>query len=336
MDTIFDTMTDTEIEDCVAKLQAADISYMSIVLTNGSSILAEVPAKHTEVEWTGNKSGLLERRHDSESSPSLYIWASDPEEQVIYQFQIPKSQIAGMTSVNFSRDSKRAAPGVHAPFELQSESDPELGKATAENCLRAARAYGWKFFQSTYHLAYKPSQKYAFGDTALAPRTALYGDWAFFGRKEKGLKAIGAGVMGFSLSSSWQKSQWSALFKSLRATNTTLSAACVFESAVVDGFPVFLEGDNATSLEIEGESWLPCLLCERRIPDGEAPKPGERCLLAYLRTDSFMYPKELWERIAHPIRCFGEIQKAAIDAGSLGAMTCYLKVRGAGTPESQD
>ena len=163
-----------------------------------------------------------------------------------------------------------------------------------------------------------------YGDVSFKADTPLYCDWAHLSRKKGGVKSVGAGFIA-SLSVGWSKSLWSSFREKVERTSAALGQVSAAAEATVARYPSFFDG--VEPLQMEGCSWRPALFSGER-PAASQAQPAAPWLLAYLRDDCFMFPWELWGRIAHPIHAYGEVVPIEVHTG-FGQASCFLKVRAA-------
>lgn len=163
----------------------------------------------------------------------------------------------------------------------------------------------------------------------------LYSDWMYFRLISGGLNSIGGGVLGVSVSAGWTQSLWSSFKDKVRAHERKLEDVCSEQEVVVTGFVSFLQRvvntqslkKTAEGLDMEGARWNAGVICDSRVQSVVELK-RRPWVLAYFRTDGFMFPAKLWEKIAQPVRIFAEVVPASVNT-QMGQKPCFLKARAA-------
>lgn len=180
------------------------------------------------------------------------------------------------------------------------------------------------------------------GDIHFSIDAAIYSDWEYFQRISGGVNSLGVGVTFASLSAGWSESLWSSFKRKVRENQTKPEEISLSKEAVVTGFVSFFEQNDsvlqtenaADNFDMEGTRWVAAAICNRRVATVEERARVEWSLV-YYRTDGFMFPIGLWERMEQSVTTFAEVVPVSVYTKA-GQKNCFLKARATAYLKSEE
>jgi len=169
--------------------------------------------------------------------------------------------------------------------------------------------------------------------------TMIYADWNYFSRIQNGINSIGIGVgitiASLSLSTGWENSLSSFFLSKLKSTPIAFDEVSKKSFVVIKGYiipisrhlnyPIFTYADEC--IMMEGLEWKPVAICKTKVNYVNNLESID-WYLAYIKSDCFMLPNEIWERIQQEIRIFAEVIFVQAKIGHYNK-PIFLKIRGA-------
>lgn len=258
---------------------------------------------------------------------------------VIQTADIKFDMIAGIHALSFSVIS---APKnkIDRKFDLKVPNHHGILMA---NFKRNAARIGLANY-STLHYAYpiRLDNKYLLRDIVFTQFTPIYSDWEYFSIISGGLTGLGLGAVTLSFSYGWDDSLFSIFKGKLGDKTTTLNNVCSHNQVVVKCYVSIIEknvkleqpqiNNKDFELTMEGKSWIPAALTKNKVTSKEELSESN-WILAFLKKDGFMIPKELINNIVNPIMVFADVIPARIIT-EVGEVNCFLKIRGAASVEN--
>ncbi len=297
----------------IAELRTRHFQHASLVLTDGTSIV--VP---------------LDSRLDVEEKTGLRF------QTMSIKYEFPYSIVSGIggwqVGQNCFPDDRFSAwhQELLAPWEEPSGEFAEFRLYYAFEKFLKNRARLVSAQQGQQQI--QQLQPVEFGPIEFTADTPIYCDWSYLSRKSGGLNSIGAGFGLVSFSAGWNSSLWSSFRSCVNRTATSI-AQVIEGEATVYGHATLLVGEQVQSLEMEGGTWIPIVLTEKKVASRD-DLDSTAWLIALIQRDHSTLPLDLWEKVAAPIRFYGEVLPIQLST-EFGSTKVVLKMRAAAHMEGK-
>lgn len=169
-------------------------------------------------------------------------------------------------------------------------------------------------------------ESFSWEETDFDTDTPLYCDWEYLQRRSGGVKSLGGGALGVSLSVGWDESLWSEFQSVVRSQHTEIDAAGQQEAVATTGHVEFVthQGSYLTR-EMDGSEWVASVIASRDISDGDR-LDAIPWMVGYFKRDGLMYPLRSWDNIKVPVTVYGNRIESTIET-PFGETEWFLKVR---------
>jgi hypothetical protein len=280
----------------------------------------------TDASWLATPVGRIEGLDSKRKTvvfrvPDAYVDES--------RFEIPSAKIAGVLSLEFveSIGPFEGKEGVLHDRNVHSRFEKLFFKYIRANGVEVREGQGQRQQQQQQQQVAQ-QQQIRIASLKFSRDTAVYCDWSYLAQRAGGgLKSIGVGLPGLSFSAGWNSTLWQSFRARVIASVVPLEEAPARDEVCVSAYMTLLTGSHSQNLEMEGSSWCPVLLTTEKVTK-YTDVLNRSWLLAYLREDCFMLPKDLWELIVDPIQIYGEMIAAEIGT-EFGMSKSFFKVRAA-------
>lgn len=298
-----------------------------VILTDGTPLFGTIEAQTWQVgrglipasELCFHKPGHLKFHHYDGRFTDHYVF-------------VPLDQISGICA--FPYEQKKAARSIR--HWASTYFRRPVREHLFHDLVLKARAHSFPFeeYFSTARVI-NISEPFDWRSIEFSGDASLYSDWMYFRIISGGLNSIGAGALGMSGSAGWSKSLWSSFKNKVREHQTKLEDICSRREVVVTGFVSFVQQvintqslkKTVEALNMEGAQWNAGVICDSRVQSVVDLKCHPWALI-YFRTDGFLFPAKLWEKIVQPVRIFAEVVPASVSS-QMGQKPCFLKARAA-------
>lgn len=301
----FDVIPENTIYDFLENCYSAKQYHLAITLTDGVTIYGKLSVLTNWVD---------------DGHIKLYGNTADYD----YEMLVPLNQIAG----------------IHIPSRYEQERSEKATaisrESFAENLLEdshsKAREHSFRATRDWARYSMHMPESFDWGNITFSDDSPVFADWDYLQRSSGGINNIGIGFSVASISAGWDNSLWSLFRKKVTQKQVDINSTCSRKEVVLQGFISFINhsSDNAKEikaeqLEIEGKQWIAASISSQRVLTARRLKKVDWAL-AYFCLDGFMFPSELWEKFAQPIKIFAEVVPTSVKT-EMGTKNCWLKVR---------
>jgi hypothetical protein len=295
-----------------------------IVLTNGQSICGSIKPKAYVLE---NESIRLLSVFEQcfSNTDMLELYYQIPYGNHHYSIYIPLEMIAGIHPLQYSEEKIESPTKQHISYVFPTQM------YTLTDALQKAKKWNFKIEKHVVFYYLHITKPFYWGKIKFKGDTPLYCDWDFLSKKCGGLNNLGLGtpIIGFSVG--WSKSLWSSFYNKVSKTEVKLEKACEYSEVTLSGYVTFIahkshDGtEELHTMQMEGANWIGAVVTERKVKTLNDLKKT-KWIICYFRENSFMFPLELWERFAEPIKVYGEVVPVCFET-EFGKADCFVKVR---------
>jgi len=322
------TMPKAKILEVVDKLYNAGRYSIVVILTDGQALCGDIPRGVYRIDSEYNSELVLASERCFSHPGTLEFYHGEIHNE--HSIYVPLEKIAGIAPLSYLQEQIKSNT-------LRSGDTYYIGsayKSIFEDSLKKAleRGFEVKRHFCVYKL-YIHKPHFDWGNIKFTDNTPLYCDWDYFIKKNGELNSLGVGF-GVSFSAGWSKSLWSSFQSKIAKTEVSLEEVCNRSEVTLLGYVSFLvhrSNEHSLSeeetLSMEGTDWIGAVITRNKIMSIEQLK-GTIWAICYFRKDSFMFPQNLWEKFAEPIKIFGEVVPAPFIT-EFGKANCFVKARAA-------